>query len=341
MDERRQYWRDKYKEWDKISNELCNEDNDISLLIESSLHDMWSEIRNDSSKSLKRLQQYISINTLLKLGHNLLLKINDSSIQWQTLHGSILGLKSICNFLIRLDSITRDKFHNDVIKSCLSIVIHDMLPIREASRDCIVEYLNIERSYIKYCDFTYSVLNSISKLKQQVGSASTFDGLLGCLVDIIQRSNNGLQVCSYFDDKKLDNDTSSLTTSSSSSSSSSSSFIHNENLLFKCTIACFNHDASTVRQRAASVLLSLYKLKNNNDDNNNDNNNETELQIKMKYSLLNVLHDCIMYCIIDNNNDDTNWKILETCLIISEVILIVILILILIILLIGCHYNGN
>lgn len=301
MDElcqRRQYWKNRYVEWINNSTELSSDD------IESSLHDTWSEVRYDSFKSLKKAQENMSTQQLLLLGRNLLIKINidGSSHSWQTIHGSILGLNAICYFLIRCDQNERDTFHNDVIKSCLTIVTHDMLPIREATRECIIEYLKVLASYSshyqKYCDFTMSVLNTLKSLSMlkflDERCASSFDGLLGCLVDIIQHSKYGLQIYNYFDDKEYD-DTSDLI------------FLHNQNLFLKCTITCFNHEASTVRQRAASVLLSLYKLKS--DDN-------IELQTKMKDGILNVLQDCVVHCINEEHID--HWKILETCLIISE-----------------------
>lgn len=303
MDElcqRRQYWKEIYIELinnNSTSIELSNDD------IESSLFDTWSEVRYDSFKSLKRIQEQVSTQQLLLLGRNLLQKIDiDEGIcnhPWQTIHGSILGLKAICYFLIRCNKDERESFHNDVIKSCLSIVIHDMLPIREATRECIIEYLKVISSYsdnyLNYCDFTMSILNNLKTLSKADECASSFDGLLGCLVDIIQHSKYGLQICNYFDDKEYDNTESDLT------------FLHNQNLFLRCTIICFNHEASTVRQRAASVLLSLYKLQCK------DN---IELQITMKDGVLNMLQECVIHCINEDHKD--HWKILETCLIISE-----------------------
>lgn len=119
----------------KGTTETDNIDSNINLLL-NSLHDVWSEIRKDTSISLSNFlfsanNRTNSIIFFEELNIRLFASLLDhSSISWQSIHGSLLGLNAI------FPSVT---YREENLCCILLFLSHQQECIRDSAREYILK----------------------------------------------------------------------------------------------------------------------------------------------------------------------------------------------------------
>ncbi len=205
------------------------------------LHDYWSVIRNNTAKFLKTKLDLLSREKTEKILQRLNDAVEDPSGSWQSLHGSILGWISLIPVISqdRLDLLT------DI---CLQNIGHMRNPIRDVCKDALVKIFQQSKAQQKFIN---NVMNLIKDILQKetnessINEVSTLkvDGLLSCLAEIVP-----LLDVRYFDLLQP--------------STPSSVFITlNQNFSFQDFVGslrlCMLHPASTVRQKAGSIVSKV------------------------------------------------------------------------------------
>jgi hypothetical protein len=362
--QRRLYWKERYNNlllnhhkilWSNNTTTLTTIDNiyngdQIVNDIINSLHDPWSEIRNDSSKALTKLCINISFGYVLKMTYILLNCLSNATVSWQALHGSIQGLKSLSILLTNSElyklnndnliidnnneqenSEIYDTLTKNILSSCLNAMKHTVLPVREASRICIISYLgsNCNLKKISICNFVSNLFISVTelvtsdiKLNTEI-SANTLHGMIGIIIDLIENCNSSeefyffIPICSNTTTTTTSN--SALLIDNNNNNNNTNSYLLN--LIFNCLI----HNSSTVRQRTGQLLSSLYNSFHKSISNINNNIIEKTKEMSDLYKLhsncideiLNLLTSSILNNIINTNNDNS-WQLIEVCLLVTE-----------------------
>jgi hypothetical protein len=211
---------------------------DISKIL-ASLHDTWSEIRKDSSKSLAKLGDNIPLETSIVLLDRLLENVS-VGIPWQISHGSLLGIGALSKTICKHD-VSRMVTIRQV---CMTMLSNNRMPIREASstciRNCLLSSTTLDESITKWNEFYTSMLElAKSSVKHDVDNLCEentleLDGVLGCIRDTRAELRVGNAI--------------------SATSPAPCLVTLDRALLLEVLHLCLGHPSSTVRQRAAGVL---------------------------------------------------------------------------------------
>ena len=210
------------------------------LKIKASLFDSWSEIRKDSAKSLRKLDKDIPQEVVIALVDDFL--SSNGEKPWQMLHGSLLGIAALWESICRYQHIKLTHIRN----TCVMLLSHTCLPVRDAARACIHNFLSTSMSSVSVNEldnrqwdiFYSSILHSASEmartdvLQGSEGHALQLDGALGCVGDAVPYisprdpgRHGHVQV--------------------------------DHGPFLDVLHLCLGHPSSTVRQRAAAVMISL------------------------------------------------------------------------------------
>ncbi len=229
---RRRFWQDFY---DKVA---LMGGSDRNRQIIASFHDIWSEIRYDNVKGLRRLLPQLSQSQIAELIESFIVYIfpSSASTSWQVIHGSLLGIIVLMEpYFTKNDSAETEIVRNKILQSSVVLLAHMNLLVRESSRKCINTYINIG-NFAYNNDFIITLLNNIyEKVLQDKNcnneiSANSLHGMLGCIIDYVK--SNLLSIHHY----KINGDITLLSSLN----------------------LCLSHKSSTVRLRSVEVISSLF-----------------------------------------------------------------------------------
>ena len=278
-----------------------NELHDTIILF---FYDRWSVIRFHSFKSLRDLVKFSQVSTkptrfipsyLYSLLHTWQQHILDFHRPWQELHGCLLGFTAVIDIL-DLQSPKREDEIFDLIDICVEIMSHVRNPIRDAAKDCLVK-IGEESKYRR--DLFSTLLNTIDAIAtigvETEAATLKVDGLLGALVEIVPVMHNEINL------QVIDNGgspRSSLEAQSISSLAKVSGTIK----------LCMRHPASTVRQKAGSILSSIMKFSLTDAFSSSSRSTTSQFSFLSKKVLVSLLED----------QDLEAWQSHEACLIVCE-----------------------
>ena len=201
------------------------------------LHDKWSVIRSDCGKRMKTIVYDLRYSDYLfgTLFPQLLLSCKNSN-HWQEIHGSLLGLNALVLG-------TDDEMTNSVSTLCLDLIGHVSIPVKEASRNCLITTQKKVSNKHRLVHQIVDLANSITAQAHNDSETTTLtlDGLLGCLVDNYQQFPVLLHPSRISSGNGDDNQKSSMDT-------------------VQTIRRCALHPASTVRQKAGQILTMFVMI---------------------------------------------------------------------------------
>lgn len=208
---------------------------DVDAVIETTvvaIHDAWSEIRNDVGRALGKVAHRLPINKRLALLD--IFQSEQHQDSWQSIHGNLIGI----NALIPHIDFGEDTFRFTVYNFCLSLLSHSRLPIREAARQCLSA---LENSFLsgKVEFILDTIRTNVEKDLADKSETSAFllHGMLGHIGDWLDK--NPLVLIDVINSPRFGTKK------------------HISEALTEVLDLCLRHGASTVRQRASTVLIAL------------------------------------------------------------------------------------
>lgn len=257
---------------------------EYSNIVFTYLHDPWSEIRKDAAKVMKNMQYTRALVSLVIMK---LLDLCDDAktLQWQVVHGSILGIHALGASALDFGIVDMGR----VRTTCLSLIGSETAPIRDVARSCLCDLHLVDRETLGLltADIAHSCLEDIHSNKEI--HASILDGLLGVLADSIELNLKLLSPCSS-------SSSSSFSLSPSTSPASKDTiFIFGHSIIDAIDLS-MGHPSSTVRQRASQIFINVCRSSINEEN-----------------GILFIVYEKIA-AVVDGCND---WKKLEAYMIVS------------------------
>jgi len=207
-------------------------------LIIQYLHDPWSEIRKDTARFIRTIDICHAISTKV-LKRLIEICSKPSVYSWQILHGSILGLSCVGVTVLRHSTEQRSAIET----VCMALIGSDLLPVREAVRDCLNTLKLVDQSLVRRISDEVVERCEFDIASGKETSAPHLDGFLGMLADALDRSGEVAQAVP------------------------ASIFAVDRSLLDALFLA-MGHPSSTVRQRASQVYATLCRLLLDTEDPN-------------------------------------------------------------------------
>eukprot|EP00981_Chlorochromonas_danica_P013842 scaffold6925_cov248-Ochromonas_danica.AAC.4 len=211
------------------------------------LYDFWSAIRMECARQLKDHFSSIPIHLRVELSHQLIQSLSnrDPSRPWQELHGTLEGLK-ICLPLLSSEDM------DTVAESGLTLMGHISIPLREVASDTLSRLFPLQKDKKEYINRILSRIHTMisdSYRYQEEDVTLALDGHLSCLSSIFSIahrstiSSSSSSHPSYHHHHQHDDDDSQYYTD-----------WDNLSIIVK---KCFNHPASSVRQKAGQIISVL------------------------------------------------------------------------------------
>jgi hypothetical protein len=214
---------------------------ELIIGVTSALCDVWSEIRNDSAKALRKMQTSIPVAFGNNLVHSLL-DVPPSDV-WQSTHGKLLGLSAILNIL----KTSNESEIINVRNKCMAYLSHQRQPIREICRDILVNLgpaiLDNPFLCIMLCDIKRLAQYDITNNKEEYAIA--LDGMLSLIADLIQLYPTIL-----------------ISHPTVETNSQIPGFAD----IFTVLNSAMEHNSSIVRQKISSIILSISNCKHSDDE---------------------------------------------------------------------------
>ena len=257
--------------------------------IKEFLSDKWSMIRSACAKLL-RTSVELPEPALASLIDDLC-RLCKSESQWQTIHGSLLGIDAL---IPRANVRVLDKLS----MLCLDLIGHVRNPIRDASRTCLVSIQKKMVAKSVLIDLIVSRAKDILSISSsdedgdRVDKESlvlTLDGMLGCLVDNYQQFPQLLlQLQATRCAANQGNDHNSRRYSLAQQLESSIKVVNTMKM-------CMLHSASSVRQKAGQVLtiILLNFLRDKERKKDIDKENDTMERSRVKGSAVGEMPDTV------------------------------------------------
>jgi hypothetical protein len=234
------------------------------------LFDRWSVIRVHCARSLSTLLSGLLpppprplppfVTLLIESLHS---EVQQHTRCWQELHGCLLGYTSLVDTIVTAGGL--ESSIQFIIETCLHIMSHVRIPIRDSAKDCLVQ---ISRHDLYRKVIGCRILSIIDNLRvhdeydkdrdneihmpceASESETLTIDGLLGTLADMMPLLKDDISL------DRLPPPSASLPSSSSWECGSSEWSLQRMSATIRHSM---RHPASTVRQKAGAILSSLIK----------------------------------------------------------------------------------
>lgn len=284
---------------DKLSEQYnsiikSNDDNELRKVIILGLSDVWSEIRKDFGSLLRCSNHSSSFTTDLSylLLEGLQKYLNDGP--WQSIHGFLLGIKSLASCEQNDSHHTLNKHKVQIGGMCLACLEHNRPPVREIARQCLYALDLFKSDYIIYKildkietllnmdprkDVTLSTfkMEDISHIIEVLGKLSTSNNSNNSINNSNSRSGNttiSYELSAKVISEELNNDESATTAEylSSAFECIRDAYTTNDHgdededaqgetnyvvRFVQAAIYGMKHSASSVRQAAGSALIQI------------------------------------------------------------------------------------
>jgi hypothetical protein len=224
------------------------------------LFDYWSVIRGSTFKFLCKISKTLPNECRVTLYDTFYDNSNRSGRPWQVVHGAMLGLMALVDLLDNqeIESLTARSFQ---------LIGHVSNPIRDTCRDIMVRLCQRSDNKAYYISNLLRQINTLVTSDNVTNNISTaeedtlkLDGILSALSELIPSLNNDF----FFNsDDSLEEPAPFLDTQLSQSFDSDRDKDKTSFSLGKFTYImsmCMLHDASTVRQKAGSIVTKVFHL---------------------------------------------------------------------------------
>jgi hypothetical protein len=211
----------------------------IAKLVHQGLNDVWSEIRKDTAKNLKSF-----LNTVPEQFCDALVSrlVNvDSADHWQHVHGSLLGLISLEEW-IKSPSATK---HLDKIRHlCVANLSHTVMLVRESAQQCFTSFF-FSTADVAFLEQSISSMARTDLMNQSEEHCFSIQSCLGCLQSTLLSHTESF-LCAILDGV----DESPVEGARSP---------RGDTRMLQIIDQCMCHLSSIVRLSAGTLLSSLFK----------------------------------------------------------------------------------
>lgn len=147
----------------------------LAKFVHQGLNDVWSEVRKDSAKNL-RLMSQIASERFIEVLVSRLVNV-DSVDQWQHLHGSLLGLVALADWI---KSASAAKYIDKIRQLCIVTLSHTIIPVRESAQDCFTS-LFFSPADVAFLEHSISTMAGADLMNQREEHCFSIQSYLGCL----------------------------------------------------------------------------------------------------------------------------------------------------------------
>jgi len=302
--------------------------------VQASMCDTWSEIRKDSSRSLRALVQEAGPEIVADdLFSTFLQPLSEAHTShgtgglsgqcWQHVHGNLLGVFALLPLLVqpllgtnsmdcRVDNVSSSSSPPSsttrrvecVKKACLEALSHPQLPVREVARSCLHDLSrhvgSLGKTFLGKCLERIGLQAESDVSEKTEVHASELDGLLHYVGRMVSAEGSLLRGC--------------LADGSGATNDGAGEPMRMVPAVLTQLHLCMQHPSSTVRQRAAYVFIECVSCSSGRGSIGDGGSVELEGQAEF-------LHLTVDTVIAVLSKRDEDWRVTEGYMLVTESLL--------------------
>lgn len=249
-------------------------------------------------------------------------------LSWQATHGNLLGLYAVTPLLSSLSS-TRSSYIIESMKTvCLEALTHPQPPVRDIAQSCLHDLGkhagSLGKRFLRQCLDRLEQLASQDVAEEKELHAAEIDGLLHC-VGCIVGSEKGLLLGNFSRVSDMED--------SDGVCANSEDGLRVSSVLLKDVHLCMHHQSSTVRQRAAQVVVECctFGEQHSGPESNSNDGQEVYLTntVDTVIRVLNSNDEAFVdgtavttSAVADHDDEGVWWGVIEGYLLVVESLLL-------------------